>query len=346
MGASSASRAEHNSDRSGLYDGVGFGGAGSARRNNTPRDANGDTGGVRGGNAAGATDGGAGGARGKTTSDARGKTTSSSKKLRRRWPKIVAASALVVLLVAAALLSWQRWLRFDDARDIQGTWQVVGASENALITIGADRIQITDDVAYAYELDSAEKTLALSFGVYSGGGHYWFSGDRQTLVFIDGASGGVSSFVEDFSWAWEEVIASVQGRAFVIPSGENVVVLRRASAGDGLQAAQGASDQGADAGAAVDAGAASEAGAVVDAGGAGVSDAGGGSSDVGASAGANDGSGKPSVDGAGSESASGNDGSSSASDAANTSVGTGSASGAGAGTNAGAGVVGAGSNAI
>lgn len=138
---------------------------------------------------------------------------------------------LVVLLIAALIVgafSWYRWLAFDDARDIQGSWQVAGS--DVTISIDGEAIRITDDVAYSYALDSGEKSLALSFGEYAGGGHYWFTADRQTLVFADGAATGIASLPEDIAWTWEGFVASVQGRAAPLPSGENMVVLKRTAA--------------------------------------------------------------------------------------------------------------------
>lgn len=148
---------------------------------------------------------------------------------RRKWPKVVALSVLGVAVVALCLLAWQRWLRYDDAHDVQGAWQVAGTA--VTVSVDGSSIRITDDVAYHYELDSGAKTFALSFGEYSGSGHYWFSFDRQTLVFIDGNFAGISVLAEDIAWSWEELVASVQGREPVLPSGENVVVLKRVAEG-------------------------------------------------------------------------------------------------------------------
>lgn len=139
--------------------------------------------------------------------------------------------ALVVLFLAVLVIgafSWYRWLAFDDARDVQGSWQVAGTT--TIISIDADIVRITDDVAYSYALDSGEKSIALSFGEYAGGGHYWFTSDRQTLVFADGAATGIAALPGDIALTWEDLVASVQGRAASLPSDENTVVLKRVSA--------------------------------------------------------------------------------------------------------------------
>ena len=55
------------------------------------------------------------------------------------------------------------------------------------VSVDAEAIRLTDDVAYAYQLDPWAKTLSFTFGSYAGGGCYQFSLDRQTLVIKDGS---------------------------------------------------------------------------------------------------------------------------------------------------------------
>lgn len=152
-----------------------------------------------------------------------------SQRTARKWPKVVLLSGLGVIIAVFGLLAWQRWFRYDDALDVQGTWQTADAK--VAIEIRDGLIHIADDVAYRYELDPQAKTLALSFGEYTGGGHYWFSFDRQTLVFVDGQGGGTAELFEDVSWSWGEVLAFFQGSSPVLPSGENMVVLKRVAEG-------------------------------------------------------------------------------------------------------------------
>lgn len=85
---------------------------------------------------------------------------------RRRWPWCVALGVLAVLLVAAAGFSWDRWLRYDDARELQGEWQVDGTTR--VIVIDGASIMLTDDVAYAYTIDPTAKTIEFTFGNMEG----------------------------------------------------------------------------------------------------------------------------------------------------------------------------------
>ena len=166
--------------------------------------------------------------RGRDSEDRRDSGERPSAAKRRRWPWVVALSAFLVVVLVVGVFSWNRWFAFDDAHDIQGSWQVVGTT--VYISVDADAIRITDDVAYSYSLDSGGKSLSLSFGEYSGGGHYWFSLDRQTLVFADGAATGIGSLSGDIVLTWDDLVSSIQGKAPALPSGENTVVLKRVSA--------------------------------------------------------------------------------------------------------------------
>lgn len=213
------------------------------------------------------------------------KRTSTTK--RRKWSRRVLLIFLALVFVGVALVVWLYWFCYNDARDVQGTWQPASTSAtqasnasasanstdgttstntstntststsantssstnaaqvnandtsqssttqtpatNTSITIDSTSIQITSDVAYTYELDSAAKIINFSFGNKTGSGHYCFSFDRQTLVFIDGQSASPISFFQDLSMIWESFIAPIQGREVALPEGSNVVVLKRAS---------------------------------------------------------------------------------------------------------------------
>ncbi len=148
-------------------------------------------------------------------------------KSRRLWPKVLVLSIVGAFVLVIALFSWFRWFGVDDAKDMQGEWYA--SSLGVAVEIDGSTIKITEDVAYSYTLDATAKTFALSFGEYAGGGHYWFSPDRQTLVFIDGKGGGINEFFEDISWSWEALLAGVQGASYTVPTNENTVVLTRES---------------------------------------------------------------------------------------------------------------------
>ena len=166
---------------------------------------------------------------------------------RRRWPWCVALGVLAVLLVAAAGFSWDRWLRYDDARELQGEWQVDGTTR--VVVIDGASIKLTDDVAYAYTIDPAAKTIEFTFGNMEGSGRYRFSADRSQLVVTEGSSySALSTLFEDVGWMWDGLVRFVQGQAPAQPeAGEGITVLARVSHD---AAAQPRNDEGLAAGAA------------------------------------------------------------------------------------------------
>ena len=235
---------------------------------------------------------------------------------RRRWPWCVALGVLAVLLVAAAGFSWDRWLRYDDARELQGEWQVDGTTR--VIVIDGASIKLTDDVAYAYTIDPTAKTIEFTFGNMEGSGRYRFSADRSQLVVTEGSSySALSTLFEDVGWMWDGLVRFVQGQAPAQPeAGEGITVLARVShdaaaqprndeglaagaAGDLANGAPGAGssdaangsagDAGANGGASADAGGtgsnapAGDAGSSGDAGGSGANADGGNAANAGAS---------------------------------------------------------------
>ncbi len=99
---------------------------------------------------------------------------------------IVFSVLFVALLIATGILCWNQWLRFDDRADFQGTWQMEGTTTSFVIT--NSEIQLTSEVAYSYELDTFNKTIAFSFGNLEGGGAYAFSPDRTELIITEADS--------------------------------------------------------------------------------------------------------------------------------------------------------------
>jgi len=91
---------------------------------------------------------------------------------------------LVAALVGAGLFCWQKWMRFDDAADIQGVWKVQSTGDT--IVFDAHKLKLTRGISYEYTLDKDEKTISYTFADLEGGGHYYFSGGRDMLVIIDG----------------------------------------------------------------------------------------------------------------------------------------------------------------
>lgn len=158
-------------------------------------------------------------------------------KKRRIWLRVTLSLVAAFVLVVAAAFSWQRWLRFDDAQDFQGAWYAADTlSESGVaqetdaahaVSISADAIQLTDDVAYSYHLDSWSKTLSFSFGKYVGSGSYQFSLDRRILVIKDGSYSWFSTLGDDAVWMFQNLLAAIQGGQPPLPSGGNVIVLVR-----------------------------------------------------------------------------------------------------------------------
>ena len=99
---------------------------------------------------------------------------------------IVFSVLFVALFIATGILCWNQWLRFDDHKDFQGTWQMEGITASFVIT--DSEIQLTSDVAYSYELDTFNKTISFSFGNLEGGGSYAFSPERTELIITEGDS--------------------------------------------------------------------------------------------------------------------------------------------------------------
>ena len=106
---------------------------------------------------------------------------------------VIFALLFVALLVATGILCWNQWLRYDDHKDFQGTWQIAGTKTSFVIT--DTEMKLTDEVAYTYELDTFNKTISFSFGNLSGGGSYAFSPDRADLIITESNSGSDGSSV-------------------------------------------------------------------------------------------------------------------------------------------------------
>ena len=93
-------------------------------------------------------------------------------------------AVLAAMLVVTGLFCWQKWMRFDDTADIQGVWKVQSTGDT--IVFDGRNLKLTKGISYEYRLDTQEKAIAYRFGELAGGGHYYFSGDRDVLVIIDG----------------------------------------------------------------------------------------------------------------------------------------------------------------
>ena len=96
----------------------------------------------------------------------------------------VIVAVLALILVGTGLFCWQKWMRFDDTADIQGVWKVQATGDT--IVFDGRNLKLTRGISYEYRLDTDDKTITYQFGELAGGGSYYFSGDRQMLVIVDG----------------------------------------------------------------------------------------------------------------------------------------------------------------
>lgn len=148
------------------------------------------------------------------------------KKPRKKWPFVVAGAIVAAIAAIVIAFSCWRWPFSHDAEDIQGVWYIAGTQKTATIT--ADKIELSDDVAYSYELDEGAKTLSLTFGTMTGDARYRFSFDRQELAIRDGETSSVDSLLEDIPWTLAALGHAIQGDAASPEfSGSQTMVLTR-----------------------------------------------------------------------------------------------------------------------
>ena len=141
------------------------------------------------------------------------KTSSGDKEKKKKplWFRILRAFLLLVLalfLAAVVACVGIRWFFVNDARDIQGTWNIVGTEKNIPIT--DTEMTLDEDLTYKYSLDQVSKKINVKLGNMSGTSHYKFSLDRSELVVFDGDYDELKSFNLDFLDFWK----SVQDKTF------------------------------------------------------------------------------------------------------------------------------------
>lgn len=154
-------------------------------------------------------------------------------KVRKRRRRIVGAiiavivCAIIATVVAIVMaFSTFRWNTYDDMHDFLGTWHVIGTDSEIVIT--EDYIQLTDDVAYKYELDPDAKTIEFKFGNLVGSGHYRFSLDREKLSIMDGQFEWGQTLSEDAQWTLDAWIDQTFNDTEKSPSGkDNITELER-----------------------------------------------------------------------------------------------------------------------
>lgn len=149
---------------------------------------------------------------------------------RGHWLLWVVLSLVAVVLIAAAGFSWDRWLRYDDVADFQGEWFI--ADSTKVVVIDDAAINLTDDVAFSYQIDPVAKTISFSFGNKENAGRYRFSADRKQLIVVEGSSyTTLSTLFEDIALNWENLVRGVRGEQPVQPEvGNGTTVFQREGA--------------------------------------------------------------------------------------------------------------------
>lgn len=156
----------------------------------------------------------------------RGTEASTKKRSRVHPATVVAAIVVIALVVGVAFFAFNRWGRYDDRADLQGTWYVLGT--DVPVSIDGETIRLSDDVAYRYTIDDREKTISYTFGPMSGQGRYWFSPDRKHLVITDGDGyTAASTTFDDLLHAFLDFSTATGGGAVELPSGEGIIAFSR-----------------------------------------------------------------------------------------------------------------------
>ncbi len=137
------------------------------------------------------------------------------RKIERRIALAILGLILIALAVLCVMFGIHRWGTYSDEADIQGTWYVEGTDQPIVIT--ADKIELTDGVAYSYKLDPDSKTITFKFGNMTGEGRYRFSLDRQQLSIMDGEYGYWDTLTDDAAWTIQAIIRDLQGLSMLNP---------------------------------------------------------------------------------------------------------------------------------
>ncbi len=150
----------------------------------------------------------------------------------RRWRKrIIIAIIVVIVVVIVGGFSWDRWFRYNDETDLEGTWVV--HNTHTAVVIDGETISFADDIAYSYEIDPESKTITYTFGTMEGGGRYRFSADRNQVAIVDGDSySWWSTLWDDVGWSFNQAIEYIQGKQTGVSDmaeDENTTVLDRTS---------------------------------------------------------------------------------------------------------------------
>lgn len=96
---------------------------------------------------------------------------------------------------------------------MQGNWKI-GTSEK-IVPITSDKIALTDDATYSYDLDKTAKKITVKLGDMSGNSHYSFSFDRRQLVIVDKNLNALEAFFTDVS----DLFFSVTDGSFSLSKG-------------------------------------------------------------------------------------------------------------------------------
>lgn len=100
---------------------------------------------------------------------------------------------ITALVVGMGFFSWNRWFRYNDQLDFQGTWELQDSQYS--LTINGSTLELNKDTSLNYMLNTFEKSISFSFGKDSAQALYEFSQDRNTLVIAEGKSPDIESIL-------------------------------------------------------------------------------------------------------------------------------------------------------
>ena len=147
-----------------------------------------------------------------------------AKPKKRRWKLVVGiifGIIVAAMLVTVGYIAGNRWVRYDDAADMQGRWYVYGT--DVPLRFENNSIVINDNTSYAYHIDPTAKTIEYTFGNLAGRGRYWFNAERDVLIITDGADYTMwSTLLDDVSYDLGCLFGKNE-----LPAAESSIVLSR-----------------------------------------------------------------------------------------------------------------------
>lgn len=107
--------------------------------------------------------------------------------------RTILSCLITALIVGMGFFSWNRWFRYSDQLDFQGTWELQDSQYS--LTINGSTLELNKDTSLNYVLNTFEKSISFSFGKDSAQALYEFSQDRNTLTIAEGKSPDIESIL-------------------------------------------------------------------------------------------------------------------------------------------------------